>query len=72
MQPCQIKRKARFENPQLRMSANNVRDIVPVLVRLGVLRRLAPRDGLHPSYELTREGQAVQELLKRAASSIAT
>jgi len=68
MQPSQIKRRARFLNPRVRMSANNARDVVKFFERMGVVRRLYLKGKRHARFELTEMGRKFQDLLRRAES----
>lgn len=63
MQPAQIKRRAAFRKPGLRMSANNVRDVIHYLKTHGVVRPIPIKKRAHPCYELTEIGQHFQRLL---------
>lgn len=63
MQAAAIKRKALFQNPRLRMSPNNVRDVMQHLLKEGVVRRIKIKKKAHPRYELTDLGKAFKELL---------
>ena len=36
MQPAAIKRKAKSQNPDLKMSANNVRDVIKLFLQRGI------------------------------------
>ncbi len=67
MQPAHIKRVARSQNPALKMSANNVRDVIRLFMWRGIVERL-PRlkRRSHPRYELTEEGRKLRVLLLRA------
>ncbi len=66
LQPTDIKRRARMRDERLRMSANNVREIVPQLLRRGLVRPIYERKKAHPRYELTDLGRVCRELLIRA------
>ncbi len=66
LQPCEIKRKARFDNPALRMSANNVRDVIRLFVVKGIVRSVRGKRRAHTRYELTTLGDALRTLLLRA------
>ena len=66
LQPATIKRRARARQPQLRMSANNVRDIIRLLAAWSVVRPVQVRRKAHLRYELTDNGKAIQQLLDRA------
>ncbi len=65
MQSAQIKRRARYLFPGVRMSANNVRDVMGFFLESGVVQRVESRQA-HPLYELTKQGCVFQELLLRA------
>lgn len=66
MQPSEIKRRARSTNPSLRMSANNVRDVIRLFVKRDVVRPVQVRRKAHPRYELTEMGRRFQQLLRDA------
>lgn len=63
MQPSKIKRKAALLFPGLRMSANNVRDVIRYLVAHGIVRPVKVKKRVHPAYELTEVGQQMRRLL---------
>ena len=63
MQAAAVKRKAVFQNTLLRMSANNVRDVMRYLLNNGIVRRVVLRRRRHPRYELTDMGKVFQNLL---------
>lgn len=65
MQPSAIKRKASARNPDLRMSANNVRDVIRLLRIKGIVHSTLVRKKHHPRYELTELGKDIQTLLWR-------
>ena len=62
MQPVAIKKRALEQNPRLRMSANNVRDVVSALLAKGIVRAVKIRREGHLRYELTEVGRKLQEL----------
>ena len=64
MQAAAIKRQARYADPTLCMSANNVRDVMPRLLELGIVE-VAPTRRAHRHYQLTSLGHACQRLLQR-------
>ena len=66
LRPSELKRKARLEHEALRMSANNVRDVMRLFVKRGVVRKTWPAKSTHPSYELTETGRRFRELLMAA------
>lgn len=63
LQPAAIKRRARSQIPGLRMSANNVRDVVRLFVRKGIVEAVHVRKRAFPAYQATATGQALRELL---------
>ena len=63
MQSAAIKRKALFHNSELRMSANNVRDLMKHLLEKKIVRRIKMKKKAHPRYELTDLGKVFRELL---------
>lgn len=68
MQPSAIKRKARFNEPLLRMSANNVRDVIKLFLQRGIVKKLRMERKIHPCYELTDLGLKLRRLLLSAES----
>ena len=66
MQSVTIKRAARFQDPTIRMSANNVRDVIKFFMAEGIVTRIDVRGKHHPRYELTELGKTFQLLLLRA------
>lgn len=66
MRPVLIKRRARQRDERTRMSANNVRDSIKLLLERGIVRQVAVPREPHPSYELTENGEAIRSLLLRA------
>lgn len=67
MQPAGIKRRARYVNPAIRMSANNVRDVIKLLLERGIVE-IVPRKRGWKRYALTGQGKALRELLYRASA----
>lgn len=66
MQPVHIKRRALYENPGIRMSANNVRDVLRFLKSKCVVQPVRMKKRRHLHYELTESGKAMRKLLLRA------
>ena len=66
MQAAAIKRKALFQNSQLRMSANNARDVLAYLLAKNIVGRIMIKRRSHPRYELTELGKTFKELLAGA------
>lgn len=70
MQPATIKRRATFRNPNRRMSANNVRDVIRYLKENGIVRAVKLPKRRHPGYELTERGLHMRRLLLRAEAGL--
>ena len=66
LQPADIKRKAKLQNVNLRMSANNVRDVIRLLLDYGIVRPVWTRKRAHPRYELKEQAKVFRELLLSA------
>ena len=66
MQPPAVKRRAIAQNPRLRISTVNVRDVVRVLRDKGIVRPVRIRKRAHLRYELTTLGMPLQQLLNGA------
>ena len=66
IQPAAIKREARSQNPLIRMSANNVRDVIRFFLEKGIVSTKYIKGKGHPQYELTELGRQLQLLLLRA------
>ncbi len=70
MQPTVVKRKIKQQNPKIKMSANNVRDIVKLFLQKEVVKPVRVRKKAHLRYELTELGHKLQGLLSRAEISL--
>lgn len=68
MQCASIKRQAASQNPGLRMSANNTRDILRLFIAKGIVRVVKIRKKIHPRFELTESGQCFRQLLLQATT----
>lgn len=68
LQPATIKRRARSSNPRLRMSANNVRDIIKLFLEKGIVRPVCVRKKAHLRYEVTEAGSVLRDVLWRSSS----
>jgi len=66
LQPATIKRKAKMQDATLRMSANNVRDVIRLFVEKGIAKPVKVKRRAHPRYELTTAGRRLQEQLLAA------
>jgi hypothetical protein len=66
MQPSTIKRRAAFRTPGLRMSANNVRDVIRYLRAHDIVRPVKLGKKQHSGYEVTEIGLQMRRLLLQA------
>jgi DNA-binding HxlR family transcriptional regulator len=71
MQPSEIRRRIRHKFPSARISANNVRDIIRLFEKQGIVRKVYVRKKAHPRYELTETGVQLQKLLNCAETGFA-
>ena len=62
-QPAEIRRRARWTDPTLRISASNTRDVVRLLLRRGVVSIVMVRRRGHRRYQLTPAGIRIRDLL---------
>ena len=67
LQPAAIKRRAKLQDSDLRMSANNTRDIIRLFLASGIVRTVRIRRKAYPRYELTNTGRDIQKLLHNAS-----
>jgi len=65
MQAVSIRRKAVQHNPALRMSANNVREVLRCLLERDVVERIEVPNSVYPHFELTPVGKQLQAYLWR-------
>lgn len=66
MQPATIKRVASRNDRDLRMSANNVRDVIKLFLEKRIVQKLPQRRRVHPLYQLTSLGHLLRNLLMEA------
>jgi len=66
MQPAVVKRKIKQQNPKIKMSANNVRDVMKLFVQKGIVKPVKIGKKAHLRYELSEEGCKLQGLLSQA------
>ena len=69
MQPASVKRRATQQNPKMKMSANNVRDIMKLFLEKKIVKPIKVRKKAHLRYELTGLGRKLQGLLSQAETS---
>ena len=70
MQPSNMKRQIRRRSPDAKISANNIRDIVRLFEKKGVVKKIYVKKKAHPRYELTNTGKQLQELLIKEKSCL--
>ena len=68
MQPSEVKRVLRVHRPNIRISANNIRDVIKLLLEKGLVQKVFVRKKAHPRYELTGPGNQFRQLLIQAES----
>ncbi len=69
MQPAVVKRKIKQQNPKIKMSANNVRDIMKLFLEKEIVESVKVGKKAHLRYELTGLGRKLQKLLSQAEIS---
>lgn len=67
-QASQIKHWIRSNLPGAKISANNVRDVLRKLIRIGIVYRTNSDHEYYPVYALTKRGQRFRDLLDQAMS----
>jgi len=72
MQPSEIKRILRVQKPNMKISANNIRDVVRLLLARGIVQPVRIRKKAHPRYELTPLGTQLRRLLIQAENPFGT
>ena len=50
----------------MKISANNIRDVVKLLLEKGIVQKVQVRKKAHPRYELTDSGNQFRELLMQS------
>lgn len=66
MQAAEIKRRASMNDPNVRISAGNVREVLKFLLKKGIVRRFFVRRSAYPRFELTDLGEQLREVLLEA------
>ena len=66
LRPMSIKRKALLREPGVRLSSNNVRDVIRYLKAHRIVEPLYLGKDKHPHYQLTEKGWQFRDLLTRA------
>jgi len=70
MQPSEIKRFLRVHHPDIKISSNNIRDVVKLLLSRNIVRPVKIRKKAHLRYELTETGRQLQRLLLQAQAGL--
>lgn len=70
LQPSQIKRLLRLNKPHIRISANNIRDIIKQFQAKGLVEPVRRPGKAHPHYQLTETGTKLRQVLIYAESPI--
>jgi len=65
MQPAEIKKVLRSRRPNIKISANNVRDIIKLFLARDIVSTVKIRKKAHLRYELTDSGTKLRQLLLR-------
>jgi len=68
MQPSEVKRVLRVHRANIRISANNIRDVIKLLLEKGLVQKVFVRKKALPRYELTDSGNQFRQLLMQAES----
>jgi DNA-binding HxlR family transcriptional regulator len=58
-----IRRRVRHQNPRIRISPSNTRDVLYLLVNRGLARKVRVSSSRHPHYILTDYGMQIRSLL---------
>ena len=66
MQPSKVKRILRLRKANIRISANNIRDVIRLLLSKGIVRPVKVKKKAHLRYELTELGIKFRQLLIQA------
>ena len=66
MSPAEIKRWAKNRDSKLRMSANNVRDVIHFFKKRGLVEPVYERKRARPRYKLTKLGRQMRTLICHA------
>jgi hypothetical protein len=70
MQPSEIKRFLRVHRSSVKISANNIRDIIKLFLARDVVRPVKIKKKAHPRYELTDLGIKLRQLLIRGDAAL--
>lgn len=70
LQPSRIKRLLRLSKPHIRISANNIRDIIKQFQAKGLVQPVRQPGKAHRLYQLTETGTKLRQVLIHAESPI--
>lgn len=70
MQPAEVKRILRMQKPDMRISANNIRDVIRLLLSKGIVKPVKVKNRAHLRYELTELGTKFRQLLIEAEKPV--
>ena len=70
MQPAGMKKVLRIHRSKIKISANNVRDIIKLFLAKDIVKPVKIRKKAHPRYELTDLGTKLRQLLIRADATL--
>jgi len=68
MQPAEIKKILRVHKPNVKISANNIRDVIKLLLAKGIVQPVKICKKAHLRYELTDLGNKLKQLLIKSES----
>jgi hypothetical protein len=70
MQPSKIKQILRIQRPNIKISANNIRDIIRFFLAKKIVRDIKVKNKAHLRYELTDLGRILRQLLINSKAEI--
>ena len=70
MQPSKIKQILRRQKPDIKISANNIRDVIRLLLAKKIVQPVKIKKKAHPRYELTYLGKTFRQLLINSKAHI--
>jgi len=70
MQPSKIKQILRIQKPNIKISANNIRDVIRLLLAKKIVQPVKIKKKAHPRYELTDLGRTLRQLLINSKAHI--
>ena len=70
MQPSKIKQILRIQKPNIKISANNIRDVIRLLLAKKIVQPVKIKKKAHLRYELTDLGRTLRQLLINSKAHI--